>query len=571
MCLVDDGQWLDRASAQALAFVARRLLAEPIALLFAVREPNELHELDGLPHHTIAGLSERDARVLLESSVPGRLDDRVPDRIVAESRGNPLALLELPRALARPSWPAAIGAPTPSRWPTQIEQSFLRRIRTLPLDTRRLLLTAAAEPVGDVPLLWRATASLGIDRHGGARRGGRVDRLGTSVRFRHPSPIGRLPGRFARRPPAGAPALAEATDPEADPDRRAWHRAHAAAAPDDAVAADLERSADAARARGGVAAAGALLARAAELTADPVVRGRRAIAAAQAEFEAGAPDVTDDLLALAERSPRRPDPRPRCPAPAQSCSPHPRPRRRAAAARGGSQLEAFDPAAARETYLEALGAAIFAGRSGTAPGLREVAELASASPPIFDAPRPIDLLLEGTALRLTLGHPAAVVALPAPSRPSASRVGTAARQHDWFWLAWMIAGELWDDELWEELATRAVQLARDAGALGELPIALIYRAAVHVHAGEFGAAAALIEGVRRHHRHHRPSAIDVHDVAARRVAERRHLAAGHLRAAVVNGLEPARDGRSGDRARDGDLVQRTRPLRRGPDERSPSL
>ena len=293
VCLVDDAQWLDRASAQALAFVARRLLAESVALVFTVREPSELHELAGLPDHTIAGLSERDARVLLESAVPGRLDDRVRDRIVAESRGNPLALLELPRALSATELAGGYRRPDAQPLATQIEQSFLRRIRTLPVDTRRLLLTAAAEPVGDVVLLHRAADQLGIGTDAAieAEAAGLID-VGTRVRFRHP-----LVRSAAYR--AGTPddrqlvhrALAEATDPETDPDRRAWHRAHAAAAPDDAVAADLERSADAARARGGVAAAGALLARAAELTADPVVRGRRAIAAAQAEFEAGAPDA----------------------------------------------------------------------------------------------------------------------------------------------------------------------------------------------------------------------------------------------------------------------------------------
>ena len=317
------------------------------------------------------------------------------------------------------------------------------------------------------------------------------------MRFRHP-----LVRSAAYR--AGSPddrqlvhrALAEATDPETDPDRRAWHRAHAAAAPDDAVAADLERSADAARARGGIAAAGALLARAAELTADPIVRGRRAIAAAQAEFEAGAPDATDDLLALAERSPLD-DVNRAALVRLRAQIVFARNRGRDAAPlllEAARQLEPFDPAAARETYLEAIGAAIFAGRSGTAPGLREVAELAAAAPPMLDAPRPIDLLLDGTALRLTAGHPAAVAALRRAllAFHHQGRDGGEAEMH-WFWLAWMLAGELWDDELWDELATRAMQLARDAGALGELPIALIYRAAVHVYAGEPAAAAALIE------------------------------------------------------------------------------
>jgi DNA-binding CsgD family transcriptional regulator len=497
VCLVDDAQWLDRASAQALAFVARRLLADSVALVFAVREPSELRELDGLPEHTITGLSDRDARVLLESSVPGRLDEGVRDRIVAESRGNPLALLELPRALSATELAGGYRRPDTGPLASQIEQSFLRRIRTLPDETRRLLLTAAAEPVGDVALLHRAADRLGIGSDAAieAEAAGLID-VGTRVRFRHP-----LVRSAAYR--AGTPedrqlvhhALADATDPESDPGRRAWHRAHAAGAPDDGVAADLERSADAARARGGVAAAGALLARAAELTADPALRGRRAIAAAQAEFEAGAADVTDDLLLLAER----------CPLDDLSRAALVRLRAQVAYARhrgrdaasllldAARQLEPLDLAAARETYLEALGAAIFAGRLGTNPGLLEVADVVAAVPSMPDAPRPTDVLLDGTARRFTAGYSASVATLREALHAfeQQGRDAGEANMH-WFWLAFLLAGELWDDALWDELATRAVRLARDEGALGELPIALSYRAFVHLYAGEFTAASTLI-------------------------------------------------------------------------------
>ena len=411
VCLVDDAQWLDRASAQALAFVARRLLAESVALVFAVREPSERRELDDLPDRTIAGLSDRDARRLLDSSIPGRLHDRVRDRIVAESRGNPLALLELPRGLSATELAGGYRRPDAQPLASQIEQSFLRRIRVLPVETRRLLLTAAAEPVGDVALLQRAADQLqiGIDAATEAEAAGLID-VGTRVRFRHP-----LVRSAAYRAGSASDrqvvhrALAEATDPESDPDRRAWHRAHAATIPDDVVAADLERSAEAARARGGVAAAAALLARAAELTADPAVRGRRALAAARAEFEAGARDATDELLALAERSPlgdldRAALVRLR----AQIVFARNRGREAAPllldAAR---QLEPLDTAAARDTYLEALGAAIFAGRLGTET-LQEVAAIAAAAPSPTAAPRPTDLLLDATATRFTAGYAASV-------------------------------------------------------------------------------------------------------------------------------------------------------------------
>ena len=498
VCVVDDAQWLDRASAQALAFVARRLLAESVALVFAVREPSELRELDGLPDHTVTGLSDRQARVLLESAVPGRLDGQVRDRIVAESRGNPLALLELPRALSATELAGGYRRPDAGPVASQIEQSFLRRIQALPVDTRRLLLTAAAEPIGDVTLLRRAADQLGIasDAAIEAEAAGLID-VGTRVRFRHPL----VRSAAYRAGPADDRqlvhrALAEATDPESDPDRRAWHRANAAAAPDDLVAAELERAADAARARGGVAAAGALLARAAELTADPATRGRRAIAAARAEFEAGAPDATDDLLALAERSPLDDLTRAAL-VRLRAQIGFARNRGRDAAVpllEAARQLVPFDPAAARDTYLEALGAAIFAGRLGTDPGLLEVAEIAAAAPPPLGEPRPTDLLLDATALRLTAGYSASAAAVREALHAfhQQGRDGGETNMH-WFWLAWVLAGELWDDALWQDLATRAVQLARDAGALGELPIALVYRAAVHVYAGEMSAASVLIE------------------------------------------------------------------------------
>jgi DNA-binding CsgD family transcriptional regulator len=498
VCLIDDAQWLDRASAQALAFVARRLMAESVALVFAVREPSARRELDGLPDLTIGGLSERDARVLLDSSVRGRLDDQVRDRIIAESHGNPLALLELPRGLSTAQLAGGFGRPDARPLASQIEHSFMRRIRTLSPETRRLLLTAAAEPVGDLALLQRAADRLGIGIAAAAEAqdAGLID-FGPRVRFRHP-----LVRSAAYR--AGTPldrqvvhgALADATDPAIDPDRRAWHRANAAALPDDLLAADLERSASTARARGGVAAAAAFLARATELTADPTLRGRRAIAAAAAEFEAGAPDATADLLALADRSPLEDgDVAARVRLRAQIVFARNRGREATPLLlEAARRLEPVDVAAARETYLEALGAAIFAGRLGTQPTMSETARIALTAPPPPAAPRPMDLLLDATAIRITSGYAAAVAPLRAALDAfHVPRHDGSDADRRWFWLAWLLAGELWDDAMWDELATHAVHLARATGSLQDLPIALTYRAGVHVHAGEFRAAAALIE------------------------------------------------------------------------------
>src|SRR3954447_18584012 len=306
VCVVDDAQWQDRASAQTLAFVARRFLAEAVGLVFAVREPSPTQDLEGLPELVVGGLDEGDASALLQSAIPGRLDERVNDRILAEARGNPLALLELPRGLTSAELAGGFGFPEQVMpLANRIEQSFLRQLESMPAETRRLLLTAAAEPLGDVTLLWRAAGrlGLGIDAAAPAQAAGLID-LGARVRFRHP-----LLRSAAYRAATVSDrqeihrALAEATDPETDPDRRAWHAAQAAPGPDEAVADELERSADRAQARGGVAAAAAFLARAAELTPDPVERGRRAVAGAQAKFDAAASDAALELLATAELAP----------------------------------------------------------------------------------------------------------------------------------------------------------------------------------------------------------------------------------------------------------------------------
>jgi DNA-binding CsgD family transcriptional regulator len=496
--VIDDAQWLDKTSALTLAFVARRLLAESVGLVFAVREPADVPELAGLSELTLGGLRDSDARALLDSALPGRLDELVRDRIVAESRGNPLALLELPGGLTPTELAGGFGVLDATPLAYRIEQSFLRRLDSFPDETRRLLLTAASEPVGDVSLLWRAAGRLGLDAGAAApaQSAGLIDLRGR-VRFRHPlvrSAIYRtatLPERERAHQ-----ALAEATDPEADPDRRAWHRAHATTVPDERIAAELELSAGRAARRGGIAAAAAFLERAAELTPDPARRGRRALTAATATYESGAPEAAHKLLALAGT----------CPLDDLQQAQLARLRARIAfALRRGSDappllLEAADQLApleggsAREAYLEALGAAIFGGRLNDRVGPPEVAAAARAAPPAGRPPRPIDLLLDGLATRYTQGYVAGVP----PLRDALTAFGHDAggdpdEMMRWIWLPWLVAGDLWDDEKWDELATRAVRLARDAGALIVLPLALGDRAVVHLQAGEFRVASSLAE------------------------------------------------------------------------------
>jgi DNA-binding CsgD family transcriptional regulator len=486
LCVVDDAQWLDRASAQALAFVARRLLAEPIALVFATREPGE--EFRGLPELLVGGLREGDARELLGSVIGGPLDERVRERIVAETRGNPLALLELPRGV--PGLPGLPGLPG------RIEDSFRGRLEVLPAATRQLLLVAAAEPTGEPGLVWRAAERLGI---GAGALAPAADAgllvIGERVMFRHPLVRSAVYGAASpadRR--AAHQALADATDPRADPDRRAWHRAQASPGPDEEVAAELERSAGRAQARGGGAAAAALLERSAALTLDPARRARRALAAAQAEYRAGAFDAALRLLATAEAGP--PDEFRRARADLlrgliafASSRGSDAPPLLLKAAR---QFEPLDPRLARETYLDALAAAIFAGRLALGGGVREVAEAARTAPPPPGPTRGPDLLLDGLALLICEGYSAGAPVLR--QAVSAFRGTDVSREEElrWLWLACHAAGLVWDHASWDVLSDRQVRLARDAGALIALPIAFNTRAGLHLFAGEFTEAASMV-------------------------------------------------------------------------------
>ncbi len=497
LCLVEDAQWLDDASGLILGFIARRLLAESVAMVVAVREPNTGHDFDGLPDLLLHGLAEDDARTLLGKAVPGRLDDRVRDRIVAETRGNPLALVELPRSMSAAELAGGFELLPATDLPRHLEEHYLQRAGELPEATQRLLLLAAAEPVGDATLVWRAAQGLGIEKSSLApAEDAQLVEVGARVRFRHPlvrSAVYRAAVLSERR--AAHRALAEATDPDTDPDRRAWHRARAVVGVDEGVAVELERSADRAQARGGAAAAAAFLAYAVELTPDPADRGRRALAAAQAKFDAAASDAALELLAAAELAPLDELQRARLERLRAEIA---FARTRGSDAPGllldaARRLEPLDAAMARETHLEAMAAAMFAGRLGGEPSVRDSAEAALSAPAAPQPPRAIDLLLDGLATRFSEGYAAG---LPALRRALAAFIdveGMTARDVRWLWLACRLAQDLWDDEVWHVLATRGLRLARETGALSMLPIAATYRASLHVHAGAFGAASSLID------------------------------------------------------------------------------
>ncbi|HUE27010.1 MAG TPA: AAA family ATPase [Solirubrobacteraceae bacterium] len=499
LCVVDDAQWLDRASVQALVFVARRLLAESVGLLFATSDAG--NELKGLPELELEGLPSSDARALLSSALRVPLDERVREQIVAETRGNPLALLELPRGLTPAQLAGGFGLTGAPGLSARIEDSFRGRLAGLPTETQRLLLVAAAEPAGDPMLVWRAAQRLGIGVEAAADTDGLLT-IGTRATFLHPlvrSSVYRGASPTERR--AVHRALADATDPHVDPDRRAWHLAAAAPGPDEQVASELERSAGRAQARGGLAAAAAFLERAAALTLEPSRRAERALAAAQANYQAGALEPALALLATAESGPLEELQRAQIDLLRGQIS--------FASSRGGDaawllleaakRLEPLDPSLAGETYGEALAAAMYAGRFARGDGVLGVAVAVRAAKPTGASsgpPRAAHLLIDGQALQITKG--------PRTATPMLKRALRVFRGDDlssdellrWLWLACVTAIHLWDDESWRVLSDRYVQLARDAGALTILPLALDYCAVSRVCAGEFTAADAMGDEAR---------------------------------------------------------------------------
>jgi hypothetical protein len=382
--------------------------------------------------------------------------------------------------------------------PGRIEESFLRRVERLPEETRLLLVVAAAEPVGDPALVWRAAGRLGIPAQAAMPAAqALLLEFGARVRFRHPL-VRSVVYRSASLSDLQKvhAALAEATDPEVDPDRRAWHRAQATVGPDEDVAAELERSADRAQARGGLAAA-ASLERSAELTLDPARRAQRVLTAAQAKHRAGAPDAALGLLAAAQAGSldevgraRVDQLRAQIAYSQDRGSEAPRLLLRAA-----KRLESLDAGLARETYLDALWAAQFAGRLARGGELLEVARAALAAPPAQPA-RTSDLLLDGLATAFVEGYVSGAPMLKQAVSAFRRRSMSSEEELRWLWLAGVVALNLWDDESFEILADRHIQLGRKTGALSVLPIAMSARITAHTFAGELLAAAELVEEVR---------------------------------------------------------------------------
>jgi DNA-binding CsgD family transcriptional regulator len=496
VCVVDDAQWLDRASAQVLAFVARRLGMESVGLVFAARVPAE--ELAGLPQLVIEGLKGPDARALLDVVLTGPVDIQVREEIIAETGGNPLALVELPRGLTPAELAGGFGLPGALALPGRIEETFQRRISALPADTRRLLLLAAAEPLGEPLLVWRAADNLGIDREAvnSAVDAGLVV-FGARVRFRHPlvrSAVYHLASVHERQ--EAHRALAEVTDPVRDPDRRAWHRAQATPGPDEDVAAELERSAGRAQARGGFAAAAAFLERAAVLTPDLAKRSARALAAAQAKVQAGALDAGLDLLAMAEAEPLGEFERARADLVRAQIAYVTRRFSDAAPLllNAAKRLEPIVPDLARATYVDALLAAGFAGRFA-APGGSFLDVAREVSPFSGQEPTAFDLLLDGLTAQCVQGYTASIPLLR--SALNAFRGDMPAGQElRAIPLASMVSGYLWDDDAYEAISERWARFCREAGALSDLPIALNTRALILLFVGDLSSAASLVEEVR---------------------------------------------------------------------------
>ncbi|MEA2167743.1 MAG: hypothetical protein QOF76_1043, partial [Solirubrobacteraceae bacterium] len=491
LCVVDDAQWLDRASALTVAFVARRLLAEPVGIVFATRESDD--ELQHVSELELHGLVNGDARALLQSAVRFSLDAGVRDRIVAETRGNPLALLELPRNLTATELAGGYGLPETRALTGKIEQTFVRRLEALPEAARRSLLIAAAEPVGDPVLLWRAAEQLGIEQGAveDAEHAGLVE-VGERVIFRHPLVRSALYGSAAiedRR--AVHLALAEATDRDADPDRRAWHLAAAAGEPDEKVASELQHSASRAQARGGLAAAAAFLQRAVALTPDPTRRAERAVAAALASFQAGAIDTALQLVGTAEAGPldeflRAQADLLRGYVATVSHDGNAAP----LLLRAARRLERFDLELARKAYLAAWGAAVVAGHLGGAQPILEICRAVRGLPPPPTAAHPLDLLLDGLALLTTDGPAAAAPVLRCAAEGVVHMpVEDVLR---WGWLAPGASIATWDPDGTRATAERQLRVIRDAGALAELPAHLQGLAIDKARTGEFADTAALI-------------------------------------------------------------------------------
>src|SRR5438128_882250 len=500
VCVVDDEQWLDRASADVLAFVARRLDRESVGLIFAARAASD--QLAGLPELVVEGLSEADAYALLDSILTAPLDPRVREQIVSETCGIPLAMLEVLRDLTPAEFAGGFGLAGGVPVSGSIEETFGRRIDALPSDSRRLLQLAAADPVGDPLLVWRAAERLGVstDAARAPAQAGLLE-VGARVRFRHPlvRSAAYWSASLQERQEAHR-ALAEVTDREIDPDRHAWHRAHAAAGPDEDVAAELDRSAARAQARGGLAAAAAFLERSAELTLEPARRAERLLAAARAKRDAGAFEAALGLLVTLETA--------QLGSYSTAEAEHLRGQIALEQQRGSDaaplllsaarRLTPLDASLARETHLEALLAALWAGDLDRPGGVLAAAEAARAAPAGPEPPRAVDVVLDALAIRLTEGYEAAAPMLTrALELLLAQEMGSDEVGRS-LWLAasrstQAIAIELWDADAVHTLATRQLAVAREAGALVQLRLALNFLGGTLVHSGEVAMAELLFD------------------------------------------------------------------------------
>ena len=497
VCLVDDAQWLDEPSRQVLGFVGRRLLAEAVVLLCAVREAGEERLFPALPSLTIEGLIDEDARALLTAAVSGQLDEHVRDRIVAETGGNPLRLLELPRELTAGELAGGFGMAEPSASSAPMEERYMQRIRMLPEPTQRLLLLAAADPTGDATLVWRAAQALGIARTAAAAADSeQLLELGSHVRFRHP--LVRSAAYAAGTPDdrrAAHVALAAATDVEADPERRVWHLAAAATGPDEAVAAELEQTAAAAQARAGLAGAAAFLARSVELTADAERRAERALAAAQAHLYAGSFDTALALLAEARAVAIDDVQRGRAERIKGQVqySSNPGPESPVLLLEAAKVLEPLDARLARETYLDAWMASYAAGPLARPGGLLpEVSSAARSAPPAPDDAPSCDLFLDGLATMVTDGRAASAESLRLAVDAYIGDEVPDIEFLQWGHLATSAACHLWDWKSWERLSAKHVELARASGALAPLSIALSGRGVYAVWCGDFEESSAIV-------------------------------------------------------------------------------
>jgi len=494
LCVVDDEQWLDRGSADVLAFVARRLGAESVGLIFGARAVSG--ELAGLPELVVGELSDMEAGALLDSILTAPLDPRVREQIISESGGIPLAMVELLRDLTPAELAGGFGLAGGGQGSRGVEATYRRRIDALPSDSRRLLHLAAADPVGDPLLVWRAAEALGIstDAATAPAQAGLLD-FGARVRFRHPL-VRSTAYRSAslRERQEVHRALAEATDPEIDPDRRAWHRAHASPGPDEDIAKELDRSAARAQARGGLAAAAAFLERSAELTLDPARRAERLLAAVRAKRDAGAFEAALELLVTLETE--------QLDSYSTAEAEHVRGQIALEQQRGGDaarlllsaarSLAPLDAPLARETHLEALLAALWAGDRDR-PGLLAAAEAGRAAPAAPEPPRTVDVVLDAFAIRLTEGYEAGAPSLTRALELLLAQDMGADEVGRSLWLAasrstQAIALELWDADAVHTLATHQREVARQAGALVQLRLALNFLGGSLVQSGDLATA-----------------------------------------------------------------------------------